>query len=72
MKIIIVGAGEVGYHIAQKLSEENQDVFLIDKAPEKVKRITENLDIQATVGSGTSPRMLRDFSSPRQTVTRPI
>ncbi len=60
MKIIIVGAGEVGYHIAQKLSEENQDVFLIDKAPEKVKRITENLDIQATVGSGTSPRMLRN------------
>jgi len=60
VKIIIVGAGEVGYHIAQKLSEENQDVFLIDKAPEKVKRITENLDIQATVGSGTSPRMLRN------------
>ena len=60
MKIIIVGAGEVGYHIAQKLSEENQDVFLIDKDPEKVKRITENLDIQAVSGSGTSPQMLRD------------
>jgi trk system potassium uptake protein TrkA len=60
VKIIIVGAGEVGYHIAQKLSEENQDVILIDKDPEKVKRITENLDIQAILGSGTSPRMLRD------------
>jgi trk system potassium uptake protein TrkA len=60
VKIIIVGAGEVGYHIAQKLSEENQDVFLIDKDPEKVKRITENLDIQAVSGSGTSPQMLRD------------
>ena len=60
MKIIIVGAGEVGYHIAQKLSEENQDVFLIDKDPEKVKRITENLDIQAVSGSGTSPQMLKD------------
>ena len=47
MKIIIVGAGEVGYHIAQKLSEENQDVSLIDKDPEKVKRVTENLDIRA-------------------------
>jgi trk system potassium uptake protein TrkA len=60
MKIIIVGAGEVGYHIAQKLSEENQDVFLIDKDPAKVKRITEDLDIQAVSGSGTSPQMLRD------------
>ena len=59
MKIIIVGAGEVGYHIAQKLSEENQDVFLIDKDPEKIKRITENLDVQAILGSGTSPEMLK-------------
>lgn len=59
MKIIIVGAGEVGYHIAQKLSEENQDVFLIDKDPEKIKRITDNLDVQAILGSGTSPEMLK-------------
>jgi len=59
LKIIIVGAGEVGYHIAQKLSEENQDVFLIDKDPEKIRRITENLDVQAILGSGTSPETLR-------------
>jgi len=59
LKIIIVGAGEVGFHIAQKLSEENQDVFLIDKDPEKIRRITENLDVQALLGSGTSPEMLK-------------
>jgi trk system potassium uptake protein TrkA len=59
MKIIIVGAGEVGFHIAQKLSEENQDVFLIDKDPAQIKRVTENLDVQAMLGSGTSPHMLR-------------
>ena len=59
MKIIIVGAGEVGFHIAEKLYEENQDVFLIDKDPDKIKRITENLDVQAILGSGTSPEMLR-------------
>jgi trk system potassium uptake protein TrkA len=33
MKIIIIGAGEVGFHIAQRLSEENQDVVLIEKDP---------------------------------------
>ncbi|KPK30297.1 MAG: potassium transporter TrkA [Nitrospira bacterium SG8_3] len=60
MRIIIVGAGEVGFYIAQKLSEENQDVFLIDKDPEKVRRLTENLDVQAILGSGTSPDTLRD------------
>ncbi|MBW1680077.1 MAG: Trk system potassium transporter TrkA [Deltaproteobacteria bacterium] len=60
MKIIIVGAGEVGFHISQRLSEENQDVILIDKDPGKVKRITENLDAQVYLGSGTSPRLLKE------------
>jgi trk system potassium uptake protein TrkA len=59
LKIIIVGAGEVGFHIAQKLSEENQEVFLIEKDAEKIKRITEELDVQAILGSGTSPVMLK-------------
>jgi len=59
VKIIIVGAGDVGYHIAQKLSEENQEVFLIDKDPEKIRRILENLDVQAIQGSGTSPGILK-------------
>ncbi len=60
MKITIVGAGEVGFHIARKLSEENQDVVLIDKDPEKIKRITEELDVQAFLGSGTSPNLLKN------------
>ncbi len=60
MKIIIVGAGEVGYHIAKKLSEEKQDVVLIDKDPGKIRRIGENLDVQSYQGSGTSPQVLRD------------
>lgn len=60
MKIIIVGAGEVGFHIAQRLSEESHDVVLIDKDPEKIRRITEDLDVQAILGSGTSPEMLKN------------
>ncbi|MCG6879289.1 MAG: Trk system potassium transporter TrkA [Deltaproteobacteria bacterium] len=58
--MIIVGAGEVGFHIAQRLSEENQDVVLIDQAPEQIKRVADNLDVQAFLGSGTSPRILKD------------
>lgn len=60
MKIIIAGAGEVGFHIAQRLSEENHDVALIDKDAKHVKRVGENLDVQAFLGSGTSPRILKD------------
>jgi len=59
VKIIIIGAGEVGFHSAQKLSEEGQDVVVIDKDPDKVRRITEDLDVQVLLGSGTSPGTLK-------------
>jgi trk system potassium uptake protein TrkA len=59
LKIIIVGAGDVGFHCAQKLSEEGQDVVLIDKDPAKIKRLTDNLDVQAIIGSGMSPGVLK-------------
>ena len=61
MKIVIVGAGEVGFHIAKKLSEENHNVVLIDKAAKKIKRITESLDIQALLGGGTSLQLLNSL-----------
>jgi trk system potassium uptake protein TrkA len=60
VKINIVGAGEVGFHIAQRLSEESHDVVLIDKDPEKIQRISEHLDVQTYLGSGTSPQVLKD------------
>ena len=60
MRIIIVGAGEVGFHIAQRLSEEGHDVAMIDKDQGQIKRVSENLDVQTLLGSGTSPRLLRE------------
>jgi len=59
MRVIIIGAGEVGYHIAKKLSDERKDVVLIDTDPAKIRRIAEHLDVQALLGSGTSPQTLR-------------
>ncbi|MEJ2540870.1 MAG: NAD-binding protein, partial [Gemmatimonadota bacterium] len=35
MKVLIVGAGEVGFHLARRLSEESQDVVLIESDPER-------------------------------------
>ena len=58
MKVIIVGAGEVGYHIASRLAFENKDVVVIDKSAEAVRRITENLDVQGVTASGSSPEVL--------------
>ena len=60
MKIIIIGAGEVGFHIAQRLSEENQDVVLIEKDPNKIREVQNIIDVQAILGSGTNPSALHE------------
>ena len=60
MKIIIIGAGEVGFHIAQRLSEENQDVVLVEKDPNKIRDVQNVLDVQAILGSGTNPSVLNE------------
>ena len=58
MKIIIVGAGEVGYHIAGRLAYEDKNVVVIDKDAEAVKRVSDNLDVQVLNASGSSPKVL--------------
>ncbi|MBU1344378.1 MAG: Trk system potassium transporter TrkA [Proteobacteria bacterium] len=60
MKIIIVGAGEVGYNIASRLASENKRVVVIDKNPEALRRLTEDLDVQVITASGSSPKVLND------------
>jgi len=60
VKIIIIGAGEVGYHIAHRLSLENKDVVVIDTDDEAVRRVSENIDVQAICGSGSSPSILEE------------
>ena len=41
MKILVVGAGEVGFHIANRLSSENKDVVVVDKNPDALRRISD-------------------------------
>lgn len=60
MRIIIVGAGEVGRNIAERLSREAQDVVVIDLDEEAIRGIREALDVQAIVGSGSDPQVLQD------------
>ena len=60
MKVIIIGAGEVGFHIASHLALENKDVVVIDIDPEATRRISDNLDVQIVLGSGSSPVVLEE------------
>ena len=58
MKIVIVGAGEVGFHIASHLSHENKEVVVIDNDADNLRRVSDNLDVQVIQGSGSSPLVL--------------
>ncbi|MBB5346953.1 Trk system potassium transporter TrkA [Desulfoprunum benzoelyticum] len=60
MRIIIVGAGQVGFHICERFSLENQDVVLIDTDEKKLKRIERDLNIMTIHGSGASARILAE------------
>nr|CAD6415938.1 Trk system potassium transporter TrkA [Rhizobium sp. Q54] len=58
MKVIICGAGQVGYGIAERLSQEDNDVSVIDTSASLVNAITETLDVRGYVGHGAHPDVL--------------
>ncbi|AFV13050.1 Trk system potassium uptake protein TrkA [Thermacetogenium phaeum DSM 12270] len=60
MRVIVVGAGKVGFNIAQILSREGHDVVLIEKDEERIQVVQEHLDIQTICGSGASCATLEE------------
>lgn len=60
MKIVIAGAGEVGAHLAKLLSNENQDIILIDEDAERLATLDSNYNIMTLVGSPTTFSTLRE------------
>jgi len=58
VKIIIVGAGKVGYTLAESLADGNNDVTVIDKCITALKKVDENLDVLCIKGSGVSMNAL--------------
>jgi trk system potassium uptake protein len=59
MDIVIVGAGEVGYHLARNLSSEGHDIVIIDNNPDKIQKINTSLDVMSILGEGTSLNILK-------------
>ena len=58
MKIVVCGAGQVGFNIARHLSMEGNDVVVIDTSPDLIRRINDNLDAQGVVGHASRPDIL--------------
>ncbi|MBR1456180.1 MAG: Trk system potassium transporter TrkA [Oscillospiraceae bacterium] len=60
MKIIIAGAGKVGRTVAAILSEEGHDVTIIDRDPELIGAVSNELDVICVEGSATNPETLKE------------
>ncbi|MEZ4472604.1 MAG: Trk system potassium transporter TrkA [bacterium] len=60
MKILIVGAGEVGFNIAARLVDEGHDVMIVERDEGMLGRATENLDVQGIRGHGARPQVLEE------------
>jgi trk system potassium uptake protein TrkA len=61
MKIIIAGAGDVGFHLAKLLSYESQDIYLVDLNAEKLEYASNHIDVITKKGDATSIKLLKEI-----------
>ncbi|MEY2959557.1 MAG: Trk system potassium uptake protein TrkA, partial [Actinomycetota bacterium] len=57
--VVIIGAGEVGWYLAQRLGAEYHDVVVVEQDEVIARALGDELDVQTVVGSGTHPSVLR-------------
>ena len=60
MRIIIAGAGDVGFHLAKLLAHEGQDIVLIDQDQNRLKQVASSLDVGIIKGNSTSYSVLEE------------
>ncbi len=60
MKIVIAGAGDIGFHLAKLLSVEEHDIVMIDIDPVKLKYVSDHLDVATIKGSSSSYQTLEE------------
>ncbi len=59
MKIIILGAGQVGASVAATLASEANDITMVDTDRQRIKDLQDRFDIQVVYGHGSRPEVLR-------------
>ncbi|GIV61259.1 MAG: Trk system potassium transport protein TrkA [Rhodothermaceae bacterium] len=60
MKVIVIGAGEVGFDVARLLEMEQHDVIVVDVDPEALESVRDRLDVMTVQGNGTSIQVLQE------------
>jgi len=61
-RVVIVGAGQVGIHIMERLAEEGYNVVLIDENEEMVVKSREIADVASIVGNGCNPKIYEEIN----------
>ena len=59
MKIVILGAGQVGSSVAEGLVSEQNDLTVIDLDRERLRALEDKFDLRTIVGSGAHPSVLK-------------
>jgi len=60
VRVIVVGAGEVGSYVAERLSRQGVDVFVIERNAKRAAHLAETIDVEVITGSGTHPTTLAE------------
>jgi trk system potassium uptake protein TrkA len=60
MKIVILGAGQVGGSVAESLVSEQNDITVVDLEPQRLRTLQERLDLRTVIGSGSHPSVLTE------------
>lgn len=60
MHIVVVGAGEVGEYVAERLSRQGHDVAVVERDRRRLEQVQERLDVLGVAGNGASPDVLDD------------
>ena len=60
MNVIICGAGEVGYNIARLLSDEKNQITIIDHDEDRIEQISNKLDVRTLIGYASHPKILKE------------
>jgi trk system potassium uptake protein TrkA len=59
MRILIVGAGDIGFQLSKRLSQDGYDITMVEVDAKRIRRVSDQLDVMLVEGSGTSYRFLK-------------
>lgn len=71
MKIIILGAGQVGGTLAENLVGENNDITIVDRDPERLRELQDKYDLRVVCGYASHPATLQEAGAQTPTCWSP-